>query len=130
MKDYHTEQRNLLRGCFEAHPHQYFSARELADLLEGSVSLSAVYRNLSAMEAAGQIGAEVTSGETTRRYRLASHPVCAHHVHFSCTKCGCLSHLSETETKKIWRLLAASGLRLDVGKTVLNGLCAACQEVE
>lgn len=130
MKDYRTEQRNRLRGLFEEHPHRYFSARELVELIGDSISLSAVYRNLSAMEKSGLIGVEVVSGDTTRRYRLAVHPQCSRHAHFSCTKCGRLSHLSESQTKGILRMLATSGLQLDLGKTVLNGLCARCREAQ
>lgn len=130
MKAYRTEQRNQLRELFEENPHRYFTARELADLIGETISLSAVYRNLSAMEATRLIDGSVTPGETTRRYRLASHPDCSHHVHFSCTKCGRLTHLTDAQTKGIRRALAGSGLQLDLGRTVLNGLCTNCRGEE
>lgn len=128
MRNYHTEQRSRLRGLFEESPHRYFTARELADLIGDSISLSAVYRNLDAMAAAGLVCAEATPGEMTRRYRLASHPDCSRHVHFACTRCGRLTHLSDKQTNGIRRALASTGLQLDLAKTVLSGLCADCRE--
>lgn len=126
--EYRTEQREKLYGFFEENPHGAFSARELVERIGDSISLSAVYRNLADLEAAGRVSASVMPGETTRRYRIAGHARCAGHLHFSCLKCGSVIHLSETETRRMERMLASDGLQLDLAKTTINGLCKGCRE--
>ena len=125
---YRTEQREKLYGLFERNPHESFTARELADRIGDSISLSAVYRNLADLEAAGRVLASVSPGDAMRRYRMAGHASCSRYLHFSCLKCGSVIHLSESGTRQLGRMLAASGLELDLAKTVINGLCRACRE--
>lgn len=125
---YRTEQREKLYRLFEENPHESFTARELADRIGDSISLSAVYRNLADLEAAGRVSVSVLPGDITRRYRIAGHGSCSRHLHFSCLKCGSVIHLSESGTKRLGRMLAANGLKLDLAKTVINGLCKTCRE--
>ena len=116
-----------LYGFFDKNPDVCFTARELFDRMEGVVSLSAVYRNLAEMEKAGLVSASIGADRMTRRYRLACHHNCARHLHFSCERCGQISHLTESQTEEMCRLFAASGLQLDLAKTVVNGYCTKCR---
>ena len=126
--DYRTEQRKKLYEVFEENPHVSFSARELADRIGDGISLSAVYRNLADLESSGRVAVSVLPGETTRRYRIATLGACAGHLHFSCEKCGQVTHLSEAETNAMGKVLAANGLQLDLAKTVISGVCRICQK--
>ena len=36
--------------------------------------------------------------------------------------------LSESGTRQLGRMLAANGLKLDLAKTTINGLCRGCRE--
>ena len=127
---YETRQRETLCGFFRENPDVCFTPRELADRLGAAMSLSAVYRNLASLAAAGFVSVSAASGETTRRYRLSGHGPCAHHLHFACVRCGRIAHLSEAQTKKVSRLLHAEGLSLDLAKTLMQGTCPACRRKE
>lgn len=128
---YKTQQRERLMSFFEAHPDVYFSAHELAAAVgDAGISLSAVYRNLAAMECAGLIVGQVKPGEQTKRYRAVAHADCVRHLHLACTKCGHIEHLTEMRSSRMGAtLLKADGFRLDLSKTVIYGVCRACAQV-
>lgn len=130
MKEYRTAQREKLYGIFNDNPHSYFTARELVTKIGETISLSAIYRNLADMEAEGLVIANTLPGNNTRRYRLAKHVECVNHLHFSCVKCGETTHLSGENTQRVGQMLALEGLQLDLGKTVISGICRNCQEAK
>ncbi|MDY5597216.1 MAG: hypothetical protein SPG40_06940, partial [Kiritimatiellia bacterium] len=65
---YETRPRETLCGFFRENLDVCvcFTPRELADRLGAAMSLSAVYRNLASLAAAGFVSVSAASGETTR----------------------------------------------------------------
>ena len=56
MPKYMTKQRKALLSFLSAHADEKLSARQIAQTLSGEgISISAVYRNLSALEQEGKI---------------------------------------------------------------------------
>jgi Fe2+ or Zn2+ uptake regulation protein len=75
MTGYKTEQRSLLMEFLQHNPDRQFSAREIAARIPSTeISLSAIYRNLSALESAGLINRFVKEG--------------SREVYYQYTRCG------------------------------------------
>lgn len=129
MARYETEQRKLMQVFFAHHPHDLFSAKQIWDSLgKESVSISAVYRNLSELESAGVIRKCVKSGTRGAFYQYTGAESCREHIHMVCKKCGKTFHMALEDTDALVR--SASKYRnfaVDRSETVLLGLCGACK---
>ena len=132
MPKYMTEQRRKLIEFLRAHPDRLFSAREIAAALASEgVSVSAVYRNLGALEEEGQITGVTKEGTRDRFYRCLLSDRCRECIHMTCLKCGRTLHLDAGETQKLlFDTAAHSGFRISAGRSVLYGLCSECDEPE
>ena len=70
MKKYDTRQRDYLISFLNEHPDQLLSVRQIAqELCAQQISLSAVYRNLSQLEAEGLIRKSVKPGSREAYYQ-------------------------------------------------------------
>ena len=112
MLRYTTRQREALLDYLSRHPDQPLTVREIAAGVEpDGVSLSAVYRNLAELEAAGLIRRD--------------------DMHLTCTRCGRTVHLSSAAASLLTGMAAGEGFSLDLTRTALYGLCPRCrQEVQ
>ena len=128
MAGYKTEQRKALYAFFNAHPDERFSAREIAAALsDEGVSLSAVYRNLSAMTAEGQIRRSVSGNGNEALYQYTAAESCFGEIHLTCTECGRTFHMSRPAADTVQaKLFSQDGFRLDRARTVLYGVCRKC----
>ncbi|MCI7473181.1 MAG: transcriptional repressor [Clostridiales bacterium] len=128
MKKYDTRQRELLIAFLERHPHQLLSVREIAQILCGKqISLSAVYRNLTQLEADGLIRKAIKTGSREAVYQYVGSSVCRSHLHMSCIRCGKTFHMSEEHTSQLRRVVSElDGFDLDIHNTVLHGICPGC----
>lgn len=129
MAKYKTEQRKLLLDLFSAHPHEMFSASEISSRLGcENVSISAVYRNVSALEAEGLLRRCTKAGSRTAFYQYTATEDCREHIHLTCTSCGKVIHMSNGDSD----LLAKNARKykdfsLDRCETVLYGICGKCR---
>lgn len=127
MSGYVTEQRKLLMLFLQCHPDECFSASEIAEALsDASVSLSAVYRNLSYLEREGLINRQVKAGRRESYYQFVAAAACRNCLHLSCVKCGSVHHMQAASLAPILQ----DGFTVDPQKTVLYGVCRACTEKE
>ena len=128
MAAYKTEQRKALLGFFNAHPDESFSAREIAEALADSgVSLSAIYRNLSAMTEEGQIRRSVSENGHEAMYQYIAAESCCGELHLTCTECGRTYHMSHEAASSVLESLSEQdGFQLDRSRTVLYGVCRGC----
>ena len=127
VSGYATEQRKLLMLFLQCHPDECFSAAEIAEALsDASISLSAVYRNLSYLEKEGLINRQVKAGRRESYYQFVAAASCRNCLHLSCVKCGSVHHM---QAESIEGLLQ-NGFALDCKKTVLYGVCRNCTEKE
>ena len=129
MKKYDTRQRDYLISFLNEHPDQLLSVRQIAqELCAQQISLSAVYRNLSQLEAEGLDRKSVKAGSRESYYQFVGAEGCRSHLHLSCTRCGKTFHMDGEHTAQLTRSMwELDGFDLDILKTVLYGVCQDCR---
>jgi Fur family ferric uptake transcriptional regulator len=129
MAAYKTEQRSLLMEFLRQNPDRQFSAREIAGRLPAlAISLSAVYRNLSALEAAGLIARFTREGSREIYYQYTQAEECRNCIHMICTKCGKTFHVASKIADRLQTdVRLSAGFQVDRSKTILYGLCRDCR---
>lgn len=129
MPQYATRQRKALLEYLRAHPDEILSARQIAQALEPEdVSLSAVYRNLAALESQGMLRRAPKDGGHEVYYRFTQSDACKQHLHLSCSQCGKTFHMDVPATDSLVEQVAnAADFQVDRSNTVLYGVCSACK---
>ena len=128
MPNYSTRQRKALICFLCAHPDESFSAGQIAAALrtEG-VSLSAVYRNLSALETQGMVRRTQKDGGREVLYRYTQAESCKKHLHLSCSQCGKTFHMDIPASNLLIEQVAQNAdFQVDRSSTVLHGVCGSC----
>ena len=129
MSQYQTKQRKTLVDYWAMHPDETLSAKKIAvDLEAEGISLSAVYRNLTALEADGKIRRCATGEGREAQYRYADADGCKDWLHMACIHCGRTFHLAKESTDLLMEQIAKSQFTLDKKSTILYGACHSCQE--
>ena len=125
---YNTEQRNALLSFLTENPDKTFSAKEIAQALEGkNISKSSVYRNLAELEADQKIKRVTKAGSKESFYQFFDNSECKNHIHLSCTKCGKIFHLESEQTERLVSAVeAADGFEISKSQTTLYGTCREC----
>ena len=101
--------------------------RAIADALSDQISKSAVYRNLSAMEAEGKVRRIVSGSSREIFYQYADAHACEGCLHLSCTKCGKTMHMQKQIADRLVDSVALSDkFSINKGETVIYGVCAEC----
>ncbi len=132
MAKYMTQQRRRLFAFLREHPDRRFSARDIAAALnDESISLSAVYRNLSALEKDGLIAGATQTGRREKIYRYLNAEACRECIHMTCLKCGQTFHLDIPASEKLLAdAMDSEGFCISKTRTVLYGMCRSCGEEE
>ena len=130
MPQYATRQRKALLAFLHSHPDESFSARRITEALrEENISLSAVYRNLAALEAQGMIRRTPKDGSNEVFYRFTQAETCKQHLHLQCSQCGKTFHMDCPATESLVEQVAqCADFHLDRSTTVLYGVCSACHD--
>ena len=130
MAKYQTKQRRRLLEYLSAHTDEQITARQIADALaKESISISAVYRNLSALEEEGLLKRSVREGTREAFYQYIAARECKDSLHLSCRVCGKSIHLGEREAEQlIHGALESTGFQIDKAETILYGVCADCRK--
>lgn len=128
MARYITAQRKQLIAFLRDNPDTQFSAKQIVQQLRGEhISLSAVYRNLAALEKAGLISRSVKDSSREIFYQFIDTDACKNCIHLTCTKCGGIFHMRNDVTDQMMDTVSkANGFRINKTKTVLYGLCKNC----
>ena len=130
---YKTSQREILLGFLREHRDEEFSTEEITCALEGkSIGKSTVYRLISKLCEDGDVLR--TRGENGKkilyRYIDKAHE-CDAHFHLKCRGCGKIIHLDCDFMEELKKHIAGEhGFRPDPRSTVINGVCAECEERE
>ena len=128
MQAYMTKPRKRLLTYLQSHPDETLSAGQISQELDG-ISVSAVYRNLSAMEDEGSVRRVSKAGSREVLYQYLDAGKCREHIHLSCKKCGKTFHMDAEETEALVRSIAAlDRFAVDRRETVLYGVCEQCQQ--
>ena len=106
------------------------TARQIADALtQENISLSAVYRNLSDLEADGLLKRSVREGTRDVFYQYIAAEECKDSLHLSCRVCGKSIHLGDAEAERLLdSTLKSTGFQIDKSETILYGVCADCRK--
>lgn len=129
MAKYQTRQRKRLLTYLAAHTDQQMTARQISEALaDESISLSAVYRNLSTLEEEGLLKRSVREGTREVYFQYIATESCRDSLHLSCLICGKSTHLGEAEAEALLRsTLKSTGFQIDKSETILYGICANCR---
>jgi Fur family ferric uptake transcriptional regulator len=130
MPKYMTKQRKTLLAFLAHHADEALSAKQIAALLnDDSISISAVYRNLSALEQEGKIRRVSKSGSREVFYQYTDCSSCKDCLHLSCEKCGKTYHMNMSDADRLVRVLAQNDeFSIDLTATVLYGICKNCKQ--
>ena len=129
MAKYLTRQRRQLLEYLSAHRDEQMTARQIADgMTSEKISISAVYRNLSALEERGFLKRNVRENTREIYYQYIAAEECMDRLHLSCLVCGKSIHLGEDETERlIQSTLESTGFEIKKSETILYGVCASCR---
>ena len=130
MAKYVTKQRRQLLDYLSRHTDEQMTARQIADALtQENISLSAVYRNLSDLEADGLLKRSVREGTRDVFYQYIAAEECKDSLHLSCRVCGKSIHLDDAEAERLLdSTLKSTGFQIDKSETILYGVCADCRK--
>jgi len=107
------------------HPDEFFTPRQIySEIGSEAISLSAVYRNVAAMEQDGLLARHDIGRE--RAYRFTA--CCKGDIHIVCENCGKVTHLPKELASLVSSRLNGDGFTLDKSKTVLYGICSECNK--
>lgn len=128
--NYNTKQRDEIVEFFNKHRGTCFTAKELIKNGEISVGEATIYRTLSRLTEQGVLK-RFTDGETGACYQLNESEECASHFHLKCEKCRKIIHMDcgfMTDMKR--HIEGSHDFFVDIGKTVIYGLCGDCGRAE
>lgn len=130
MPQYATKQRKAMLAYFQAHIDEPVSAQQIAEgLADANISVSAIYRNLAALEKDGKLQRVSQSDSRETYYRYKAFDQCKDCLHLSCKKCGKTFHLGHQGVSAIERALTdGENFLLDKSDTILYGVCEKCRK--
>lgn len=130
MPQYATKQRKVLLEYLQQHADETLSAAQIEkDLSQHGISISAVYRNLAALENAGRLTRVTKGGSRRVYYRFTDADACRRHLHLSCFRCGKTFHMDIPSTNTLIDNVAQNtDFQVDSAGTVLYGVCGACRK--
>jgi Fur family ferric uptake transcriptional regulator len=128
MSKYMTSQRRLLLDYLASHPDDTLRVSEICNaLMDSGISKSAVYRNLAALEADGEISRVSRQGVREAFYRYSHAEHCRDCLHLNCRRCGKTYHMEKGQTEILESVLSSlDSFSLDRSATVLYGVCKEC----
>ncbi len=131
MATYQTHQRKILLDFLNEHPHNGFTAKQLAlQLAEHNISQSAVYRNLKDLEQNGFVRRYTKSGSQESHYQYTKAPQCHSFLHITCLHCGNTVHAPRDVLEQFSQcVLSESGFMVDAEQSVFYGRCRQCTQV-
>lgn len=128
MESYYTAQRKQLFSFLVDNPDKQFSVKQIAEnLQDSSISLSAIYRNLTALEGAGLINRSIKGGSREIYYQYIHSEACKNCIHLTCTKCGRTFHMNSAAADRMLDSVSKEdSFKINKSKTVLYGICRNC----
>lgn len=132
MSKYITKQRKILQDYLSKHIDEELSAKQVAEeLASEGISLSAIYRNLVDLEQENMVVQYKKEGSREIYFRYINSVVCKERFHLSCKICRKTWHMSDEESKYLEnRMSQYFHFLVDKPKTVFNGTCEQCQQME
>lgn len=132
QKSYHTKTSDLISQFIQTKMDKGFTAAELSSFLKKNgvdVNKTTVYRNLDKMTESGKLTKHKSMVADGFVYQTAEEEQhCEEHIHFLCSKCGSVIHLSDKKTERYLKSLSDElGLQINLSQSSLNGICNKCK---
>ncbi|MCR5080435.1 MAG: transcriptional repressor [Treponema sp.] len=132
QKSYHTKTTELISQFIKSKVEKGFTAGELSEFLKENgmdVNKTTVYRNLDKLTEKGELikhKSMICDGFIYQNADEEKH--CDEHIHFQCSKCGTVVHLTDEKTKEYLSSISKElGLQIDLNHSSLNGICPKCK---
>lgn len=128
---YNTKQKQTLIDFLKKNKNKHFSIKEISQYVtENRIGKSTIYRLIDKMTAEGSIRRfRGNDGKSVLYQYIGDSDECNGHFHLKCTSCGLLIHL---DCKHITYLNEHINehhqFTIDIGKTILYGLCSKCKK--
>lgn len=128
MRNYNTQQRQILLNFFSEHIDERVSSSDVIKALSDyNISESAIYRNLLSLEKDGKLKRTNKVGDRKSYYQYIDDRDCKGQIHISCIKCGKTTHISPNASKRLAEhLKKEDNFIIDNNETVIYGLCKKC----
>ena len=132
QKSYHTKTSDLISQFIQTKMDKGFTAAQLSSFLKKNgvdVNKTTVYRNLDKMTESGKLTKHKSMVADGFVYQTAEEEQhCEEHIHFLCSKCGSVIHLSDKKTERYLKSLSDElGLQINLSQSSLNGICNKCK---
>ena len=135
MTTYNTQQKKELMDFLKKHPERAYTIDDIAAGMKSDPEFanppgkSTIYRLMPGLAQENLVKCFSAGRGTKTTYQIMGGESCHFHIHLKCTGCGKLLHMSDEASKAIsGNLLHDSGFMLDMGRTILVGLCGSCCE--
>ena len=135
MATYNTQQKKELMDFLKKHPEHAYTIDDIAAGMKSDPEFSnppgksTIYRLMPGLAQENLVKCFSAGRGTKATYQIMGGESCHFHIHLKCTGCGKLLHRSDEASKAIsGNLLHDSGFMLDMGRTILFGLCGSCCE--
>jgi len=133
QKSYHTKTADIISEFIQTKTEHSFTAAELSEFLKThglEVNKTTIYRNLDKLTENGTLVKHKSHVNDGFIYQVDSTDgTCDQHIHFQCTKCGSVFHLSDEKTAEYIKAISETlGLEIDTSSSTLNGLCPKCRK--
>ncbi|MBP5428615.1 MAG: transcriptional repressor [Clostridia bacterium] len=114
----------------ESHSDETLTVEQLAFFAcPEPISRSAIYRNLSELEAEGLVKRITLPLPQKTGFRYVGANECRKHLHLECEKCGKTFHLAlPASNELIDNVMRDAGFEVDRKTTVLSGVCSDCRK--
>lgn len=127
---YNTKQRDEIVEFFGRHRGTCYTAKEIIRSGEISVGEATVYRTLSKLTVQGVLK-KYTDGDNGATYQLNESEKCDSHFHLKCERCMKIIHMDCSFMAEMKQHIESShDFTVDVGKTVIYGICSDCAEIQ
>lgn len=130
MTKYLTKQRKELLNYLSEHVDEQMTAKQISENLnDNQISISAIYRNLLALEEDGLLKRSIREGTRDVFFQYIACEKCKESIHLSCRICGKITHLENSITKQlIGNTFERTGFLIDKSETILYGICSDCRK--
>ena len=111
----------------QEHKDELLSAEDIHLRLD-NISISAIYRNLSALTEQGVIRKSFAKDGNTALYQFCEQEKCHSHLHIKCNVCGRVQCVDKNSSDRIAKLLSDNSFAIDEPGTIIYGKCKQCQK--
>lgn len=127
-KNYNTEGKTRLVDFLRTNSDSQFSVEDICLSLNGNLTKrSSVYRNLRSLCDDGSV--RKFHSQSGCVYQFVEGRGCSNHFHLKCVRCKKILHLEcEKGSELTEHIMSHHGFSVDIGKSVLYGVCHACAE--